>query len=794
MLFNTVPALKNLVKISSRFGCLVLPLNVMLWITLILFLTFVLSYADDHKAGDKQSQILLNYAEKIITNDLTSEYSLKMTRSRLVKMRGNLLGNEKVQLNKVKNLTDQIEAMDSPVLDGEIISDQLRELRESLKSDLARESFPLAFSRSARERAEQYIDKIDSLLLERFKSKLLSKSPSPLYLFSWNSTISELSVIVQEIANQVSVSVSNFGDNTTGEIMISLLFLILGFAFFWLKQFLNNEIEGRVKFVNSKKWEAIFSVFKNLNQLIPAVIGYLIICHGLKLTGVFGEYSGLFFDYALRIILSLVVAKWLILSLASQSVQVGHLFNFSKEKEKTVVRLVAQLALSFSAILFVEMIHKGFNLSETSQVNLYFPIVIISALALFYLSRIIKSAENYESFAERSTTFPKIFSKSILVTTILIPAFTALGYVEASLYLLRGIILSLTVIGGAYVCHRVLAVIIKVFSTRDNLEDEGTLDKLFSSLIALFISIIAVMLILLIWGLGINNLQDIWFRINEGVQLGDSRITPSGLIKFLIIFILGYIITRFLRGILKERILPSTNLDAGGKGALLSGLGYIGYFLAGILALSSTGLDLSSLAILAGALSVGLGFGMQTIVSNFVSGIIMLIERPIKEGDWIEVSGYSGTVKTISVRSTHLQTFNKATAIIPNSAIISSSVLNWMHGDVEGRVSVPIEVAYGTDPDLVKRLLLEIANKNSKVLDEPEPVVLLRDFGESALKFELRAFITEKFSLNVQSELNFEVLKVFNECNIEIPYPKRDLNVRIEPTELSQSTILEKKK
>ena len=117
-----------------------------------------------------------------------------------------------------------------------------------------------------------------------------------------------------------------------------------------------------------------------------------------------------------------------------------------------------------------------------------------------------------------------------------------------------------------------------------------------------------------------------------------------------------------------------------------------------------------------------------------------------------------------------------------------------MHGDVEGRVSVPIEVAYGTDPDLVKRLLLEIANKNSKVLDEPEPVVLLRDFGESALKFELRAFITEKFSLNVQSELNFEVLKVFNECNIEIPYPKRDLNVRIEPTELSQSTILEKKK
>ena len=793
MLFDTVPALKNIVKLSSRFGRLVLPLHVMLWITLILFLTFFSSYADDHKAEDKQSQILLNYAEKIIANDLTSEYSLKITRSRLVKMRGHLLESEKVHLNKVKNLTDQIEAMDSPILDDEIMSDQLRELRESLKSDLARESFPLAFSRSARERAEQAIDKIDSLLLEKFKSKLLSKSPSPLYLFSWNSTISELSVIGQEIVGHASESVSNLGNSTTGEIMVSLFFLVLGFVFFWLRKFFNKEMEDRVDSMNTKKLESIFSVLKNLNQLIPAVIGYMMICHGLKLTGVFGEFSGLFFDYALRIILSLVLGRWLILSLAAQSIQVGHLFSFTKEKEKKVVKLVSQLALSFSAILFVEMIHKGFNLSETSQINLYFPIVIVSALALFYLSRIIKTAENYESFAKRSTIFPKIFGKSILVLTILIPAFTALGYVEASLYILRGIILSLAVICGAYVGYRVFAVIIKVFSTRDHLEDGGTFYNLFSSLIALFIGSIAVILVSLIWGLGINNLQDIWFRINEGVQLGDSRITPSGLIKFLVIFVLGYIITRFLQGILKERILPSTNLDAGGKGALLSGLGYIGYFLAGILALSSTGLDLSSLAILAGALSVGLGFGMQTIVSNFVSGIIMLIERPIKEGDWIEVSGYSGTVKTISVRSTHLQTFNKATAIIPNSAIISSSVLNWMHDDVEGRVSVPIEVAYGTDPDLVKRLLLEIAKGNSKVLDDPEPVVLLRGFGESALKFELRAFITEKFSLNVQSELNFEVLKVFNEYDIEIPYPKRDLNVRIEPTELSQSTILEKK-
>ena len=161
----------------------------------------------------------------------------------------------------------------------------------------------------------------------------------------------------------------------------------------------------------------------------------------------------------------------------------------------------------------------------------------------------------------------------------------------------------------------------------------------------------------------------------------------------------------------------------------------------------------------------------------------------IKEGDWIEVSGFSGTVKKISVRSTHIQTFNKATAIIPNSDIISSSVVNWMHDEVDGRVSVPIEVAYDSDVELVKKILLEIANGHSKVMSEPEPVVLLRGFGESAIKFELRAFVNEKFSLFIQSDLNFEVLKKFSDQGIEIPFPKRDLNLTLNPVSYTHLTL-----
>ena len=779
-------------------GLLKMILALGLSLKIIFLTTLSISYAEDQKNIGQQSEKLLDYSEKVINDDTASEYSLRLTRSSLVKLRSKLLENEESQLALVKNLTSQIKAIDLPALDGEIGSEQLELLKDNLKSDLAKASYPLAFSRSARERADQLIDQIDELLLESFKSRLVYKGPSPLNVLTWNSTLSELSSIGSEILDQFNNSAENIGREAPIRILESLFLLAIGFGLFWLKPIFKSGIKSWTDVATRKNVQAIFLILENLNQLILPVAGYFAICNGLKGMNIFGIYSELFFDFALRIVLSIVIARWLILSIASPTIQIGHLLNFPKDKEKNIINVVIQLAVVFSAILFVDMLHKGFNLNLNSLVNLSFPIVLLNAFTLFKLSKAIRNAENYPTLVEKSAFFSKVISRLFLAIIILIPIITMFGYLEAALYFLKGIILSLAVIGGTYVAFHILDTFIKgalsFLKDEESQDDTGAIEKLLSSFIGLIIILISLMVISLVWGLAVNNLQDFWFKINEGIPFGAGRVTPLNFAKFLVIFSLGYLLTRFLQRLLKERILPSTNLDVGGKGAILSGLGYTGYFLAGILALSSTGLDLSSLAILAGALSVGLGFGMQTIVSNFVSGIIMLIERPIKEGDWIEVSGYSGTVKKISVRSTHLQTFNKATAIIPNSAIISSSVLNWMHGDIEGRVSVPIEVAYGTDPTLVRKLLLEIAQENPKVLDDPEPVVLLRGFGESALKFELRAFITEKFSLNVQSELNFEVLKIFNEHNIEIPYPKRDLNINIDPEGPMYSLISGNKK
>ena len=233
---------------------------------------------------------------------------------------------------------------------------------------------------------------------------------------------------------------------------------------------------------------------------------------------------------------------------------------------------------------------------------------------------------------------------------------------------------------------------------------------------------------------------------------------------------------------LESTWLKHTRLDRGAQEATVTITGYVVITIAAVTGLSIAGFDFKSIALIAGALSVGIGFGLQNIVNNFISGLILLFERPIKTGDWIMVGNTEGYVKRIRIRSTEIQTFDRADVIVPNSELIASQVTNWMLHDTRGRARIPVGVAYGSDTQKVKAILEQVAADHPRVVNDgsaPKPKVLFRGFGESSLDFELRCFINDiDERLQVVSDLNFAIDAAFRENGVEIPFPQRDLHVR----------------
>ncbi|MEO1161937.1 MAG: mechanosensitive ion channel domain-containing protein, partial [Pseudomonadota bacterium] len=264
-----------------------------------------------------------------------------------------------------------------------------------------------------------------------------------------------------------------------------------------------------------------------------------------------------------------------------------------------------------------------------------------------------------------------------------------------------------------------------------------------------------------------------------GFNIGDITISLSSIFLAIGVFVIGLVLTRFVTGWLDRRILSATEMDAGVRNSIRTGASYTATILALLVAFAAAGVNFGNIAIVAGALSVGIGFGLQSIVNNFVSGLILLAERPIKVGDWVAVTAGEGTVTKINVRATEIETFDRCSIIVPNSSLISDAVQNWTHGDLMGRCKVAVGVSYDADPQQVHDILVKCAEDHPRAMAYPLPSVLFKDFGASSLDFEVRVFINDvNWVAFVASELRFSIHKALKEAGIEIPFPQRDLNVR----------------
>lgn len=294
-----------------------------------------------------------------------------------------------------------------------------------------------------------------------------------------------------------------------------------------------------------------------------------------------------------------------------------------------------------------------------------------------------------------------------------------------------------------------------------------------------FALLTGIPLILLSWGFHIQDLETFAFRLFTSIKLGNITISLVGIFAGVLFFAGGYLVTRWFQRWLDGNVMARGQIDMGVRNSVKTGIGYLGVAVAAIIGISAAGIDLSSLALVASALSVGIGFGLQNIVSNFVSGLILLVERPFKVGDWI-VSGTSeGIVKRISVRATEIETFRKQSIIVPNSELINASLGNWTHRNRLTRAEIPVSVSYDDDPQKVMDILLELVHEVPKVLRNPEPHVEFLRFGAFSLDFEMRFYLADlSDGMPIKNNLRIAILKRFKEEGIGIPYPTQELTIR----------------
>ena len=265
--------------------------------------------------------------------------------------------------------------------------------------------------------------------------------------------------------------------------------------------------------------------------------------------------------------------------------------------------------------------------------------------------------------------------------------------------------------------------------------------------------------------------------LKDGIKFGTVDFDLLSILYALLILVIAFSLLPFIKNNLVINWLKHSNLSSGAKDATQTLVGYVGVAIAILWALYVLGLNFKNVAIVAGALSVGIGFGLQNIVNNFVSGLILLFERPIRRGDWIVVGNTEGYVRDISIRSTRIETFDRADVIVPNSELISNQVTNWMLTNNVGRLKSAVGVAYGSDVEKVMEVLEIIANTHPDVIsDHPDyPIrVLFINFGDSALNFELRCYVKNVDNrLRIQSDINQGIDREFRKENIEIPFPQR---------------------
>ena len=717
--------------------------------------------------------------EEALLDGTVSELFLITLRDEIAERRAEFQLAQNVNETRLKNLSDQLVSLGEKPEEGtEAI--EISERRNQLINQIDRLMVPRIRALEAFKRADGLIGEIDIFLRAQKTDNLLQIEKTPLDFRIWpnafaefNERIGEMFIEVVDAWNTPAVKEQFRGKIVTIIGLFAVVIVLLTQGFKWI-----DRLSVTVKKRQDETSHGLATYLRSLMKVANIFLCLYLVLLAWQASQLYGTQTKYLAENILWSVLPIFGALWIALRIfpvdkgETSPIEVPSYLC----KQAQVLTLVVGITLALWFINFDLQWMEPFG--ETTTTVSTFILSSILAGSSFWIGHIL-SKRPIQVTSEPEPAFKQVLQIRTGQLLMLISAISLIlsiiGYRSASNALLFPSILSFGLVAGLILTFEAVRDFCAIIAEDSVSGHDGLVAVAINAALILG----SVPLFALIWGARMANLTEVWTQFKSGVKLGDVQISPGALLALIVVFVIGYIITRVIQRTLKNKILPKTKMDTGGQNAIVSGFGYAGIFVAALIAITFAGIDLSSLAIVAGALSVGIGFGLQNIVSNFVSGIILLIERPISVGDWIEVGGNMGTVTNISVRSTSIQTFDKSDLIIPNADLIAGTVTNYTRGNSIGRVILPVGVAYGNDTRKISELLQSIVEGHPMVTKNPPPSIVFQGFGADSLNFEIRAVLSDiNYGLSVKSELNHQITESFADNNIEIPFAQRDIWIR----------------
>lgn len=724
---------------------------------------------------------LAQRAEEVVDANRASSIAMEQLRADIVDYREIFARVRTENSARIDTLEAQIAALPDPPKDDETEAQDIATLRSHLNDRLDELKVPRIMAEEAYSRADGLIAEIDRILRDRQRKRLLARGPSPLLPDAWTAFYRDMTTSFGGLYNEtksalkLSSTREKLRDNVLAILALTGLGLVLILRSAVWSNWFGNYMR-RFGGAGSGVWTFVVS----LGKIFLPLLGTILVIQAINMAGIVGLRGQLILNALPQWAAIFLIYHWIGMQTIGQRQSDDVFASLSPARMAELRIQIDLLAVMLVLHDMAQLFEQIENLSDQSRAVASFPIILMTALILFRLqffrSQNPETGEGGEPL--RRTGFPtmiRILRRGLFILSAVTPILAMIGFVDAAEALIFPAVNSLALIAVILILQRFFGDLAAWLLKQPDIAR----DSLFTVVVGFVLCALAIPILMLIWGVRAANLTELWSQFLGGIQVGDTVFSPVSILTAAAIFAAGYMVTRLLQSGLRNSLLPKTSIDPGGQNAIVSGTGYVGIVIAALIAVTGAGIDLSSLAIVAGALSVGIGFGLQTIVSNFVSGIILLIERPISKGDWISVGGMAGYVRDISVRSTRIETFDRSDVIVPNSDLISGTVTNYTRGNTIGRVIVPVGVAYGTDTRMVERLLKDVANSHPMVLANPAPSVVFQGFGADSLDFEIRAILRDvNWMLSVKSEMNHEIARVFGEAGIEIPFAQRDIWLR----------------